>query len=99
MNKIERQLDRLARQFEREADKLIAEARQKYVIPFCDRTGLRFTAGMGSWSFDNGHGDYKNLPEELPKRLGDVLSAEYPLNRCNDVGSLMESYTPKNYKG
>ena len=100
MNKLERKFDQLARALEREADKAMAEARTKYVIPFCDRTGMRFIAGMGSWSFDKpgceSIGSWNS--EDLPKRLRDVLTVEYPIGRC-DAGSLMADYTPKNYKG
>lgn len=105
---MEKAIDRIALQAEKELAKLIAEARAKYVVPFCDKHGCRFSAGMGSWSFHGGdlpHGGYwdegylsGSAAERIPKRLYAVLSAEYPLNRNNDCGSLMESYTPANYR-
>lgn len=97
-------IDRIAIAAEKALDKVIAEARAKYVIPFCDKHGCKFSAGMGSWSFHGGkigYGDgYLGRQDEtqLPKRLYTVLTMEYPLNRMNDCGSLMQDYKPLNFK-
>jgi hypothetical protein len=55
-----------------------------HVRPFCDKHGLDFVAGMGSWSFHregdhdaqiNHNDSYGNMPT-LPKRLEALLSIE-----------------------
>ncbi len=98
-------LDRLQASIRAQEDTIIAQVRAKYVIPYCDRYGLRFTAGMGSWSFDNGKTGYYEIhiggwsnPHELPKRIWDCLNRSLPSNPGQDLGSVMEDYTPKNYR-
>jgi hypothetical protein len=93
-------LDKAAEQCAAACDAAMASARRKYVVPFCDKHACRFTAGMGSWSFDGGGveqiGGWNS--EDLPQRLRAILQTEYPLNRGQDCGSMMQDYTPKNYK-
>lgn len=102
-----RALDALRAQTEKSEERLIAEARAALLIPFCDRTGFRFTAGMGTWSFDKkdkrGHSvdiagwDTPSL-KRLPAGLLAFLQSDSVCYRNNDLGSLMEDYTPKGWK-
>lgn len=62
--KLERQLEKLRARYERDAARVIAEAREKYVIPYCERHGLRFVGGMGTWCFRNAKRSWGAL--ELP---------------------------------
>lgn len=103
-NEMSKAIDRVAKAADIELDKIIEAARQKYVIPFCDKHGCEFSAGMGSWSFHGGRIGYgdgylgRNDEKAIGKRLYAVLAMEYPLNRMNDCGSLMRDYTPANFK-
>lgn len=85
-------------------DAVIEQARQAYVIPFCDSARLEFNAGMGSWMFQSkdekyvgefmySH-DYEGIPEDVLR----VLQMDYPLNPGQSCGSMMESYTPKDFR-
>lgn len=89
-----------------EADKVmqavIDQVRIDLLIPYCNRTKLRFTAGMGSWSFDKANlwkteqvywGRCDKLPGRIPSTLYDFLH-EDAVTSQNDLGSLMEDYTP-----
>lgn len=88
-------LDKCAAAYDREITKLINDAHAKHVVPYCDKKGYAFTAGMGGFSFDDGKGRYLDR-DELPKRLRAVVSAEL-LYQANDAGSLMPDYRPENY--
>jgi hypothetical protein len=81
-------------------DQLAAQVRAEHVIPFCDRKGWEFSAGMGSWSFHDKRGrvysDWDNSVG-IPKRLRDMLRQDTFLHN-NSLGSLMESYRPKGFK-
>lgn len=103
MLKIQKRIVKLSEDMDKEIESMIKEARRDYIIPFCLRTGYRFTSGMGSWSFDRKgrHGQiWINSfdPEGLPKRVLQILSTEHPLNRSNDIGSLMQDFTPPNWE-
>ena len=99
---LQKRLDALADVYEAECDKIIAEAREKYIIPFCNKTGYKFIAGMGGWNFyGNGEtlGEWEAITGKIPKRVYQAPTmAAYNLN-YNSVGSLMQDYTPPNYKG
>lgn len=92
----------------RQQEELIATARQKLLIPYCNRTGQRFSAGMGTWVFFRklpngqeqqvgGFDDHSAAAKRIPKTLRSFLEAESGLCR-NDLGALMEDYTPPNYE-
>lgn len=103
MVKIRKEIDKLTIEVDKKIEAMISEARRDYIIPFCLRTGYRFISGMGSWSFDKKgrHGQiwvHSFDPEGLPKRILQILSTEYPLNRSNDIGSLMQDFTPPNWE-
>ena len=74
------------------ADPALAEARKKYVIPFCDKHGWLFNAGRGTWSFHKGH-DYLDYGDEkrIPKRLYQALVQQVGMLQMS-AGSMMESY-------
>ncbi len=91
---LQRELNRIAARADREEEKAIAAARLKYVVPFCDRTGYKLSAGMGSWSFHRGD-DMLNTYDMLPVRLRAVMEAETLTGQS--AGSLMQDYTPKNF--
>lgn len=98
---VAKELERLLDQYNAGTAQLIDAIRSKYVIPYCERTGMRFRAGNGSWSFDNGKGKYmgewRDASEDLPKRMYELLVTEVAVSR-NDLGSLMADYTPTTYK-
>lgn len=104
MSKYTKALDAIAEQAGKQADALITQVRRELLIPYCDRTGLRFTAGMGSWSFDKkgityGSWDADFPPPRVPKRLYEFLQSGYPTNpHYNDCGSMMLDYTPLSWK-
>lgn len=104
MNKYLSTLEAIAERVDREQDALIAAVRNDLLVPFCNRTGMRFTAGMGSWSFDKldryGFRQYLHFGDPIPgipKTLSDFLHKDALLSR-NDLGSLMQDYTPPNYR-
>ena len=81
--------------------KFAEQERQRLVIPYCNRTRRRFIAGNGGWSFGR-KGDFDMFaglkdPDTLPKYILKTLSLA-TLNRCNDLGSLMQDYTPPNFE-
>ncbi len=86
-------LDNLASGYWSKVDDIAAAARAKYVIPFCDRKGWKFTAGMG---FRNTEGVYIGWAVVLPARLYTALTAEVLSGQ--ELGSLMADYTPTSYK-
>lgn len=100
------QVDAIRARTDAETDKVIDAVRADLLIPFCERTGLRFTSGMGSWSFDKrdrygvrqyyGAGDA--IPGRIPRMLIDFLG-ELSVVCNNDLGSLMQGYTPSTYGG
>ena len=104
MNQYIKQIEAISAEAEMKADGLIALVREKLLIPYCDRTGLRFTSGMGSWSFDKkgvtyGDWDADFPPPKIPKTLYDFLTSGYVTNpQYNDCGSMMLDYTPANWK-
>jgi hypothetical protein len=93
-------LNTAADQYSTRLNEIGEQVRRELIIPFCDRTGYQFSAGMGSWSF---HKDGKMLSDwddsnvgngvkGLPKKIYDALHAETLFN--NDLGSLIEDYKP-----
>ena len=99
-----RRADQIRARADRQTQALCDQIYARYVVPFCDRTGLHFSSGMGSWSFH--HRDGRSMDEgsrdegmpKMPKRLLSYLIVEDPTSR-NDLGSIMGSYTPLTYKG
>jgi hypothetical protein len=95
---LQRELDRTAAAAERAEQVAVDAARVKYVIPFCDRTGYRLSAGMGSWSFHRDTGPQwshmLNYHDEkhIPARVYAVMTAE--TSNGQDAGSMMQDYTP-----
>jgi hypothetical protein len=93
-------IEKLANNFAHALDAVIEQARQKYVIPYCDANNLEFNAGMGTWNFRSWDGkysgeflyasDYGDIPEEVLT----VLQMDYPLNPGQSCGSIMQSYKP-----
>lgn len=96
----EKQIDVIANRAALEIDRVIEDIRAKYVIPYCDKHNLHFVAGMGTWSFTKpmGYSVGGWNADELPKRLRDALTIEYPLNKGQDIGSLMMDYKPANFR-
>ena len=71
-------------------NKIADEAREQYVVPYCDRTGKVFRAGgMGDWGFGD---DESNT---APKHIQAVLSLIPMGMETIDFGVCMENYTPK----
>jgi hypothetical protein len=85
-------------------DAAATQARTLHVIPFCNRHGWKFIAGMGTWSFRDSagehHGTWEIDNEAAGRsfygvRLWDALTAETIGGQ--DLGSLIEDYTPPGY--
>lgn len=95
---LQHELDRLARQYDREVDEALKRARIKYIVPFCDKHGLRFNSGMGSWSFHDSEGRYDGDYGcvKIPKRVREVLECDLVYRQ--DAGSMMTEYTTKTYR-
>jgi hypothetical protein len=95
--KVQRALDQLAKEYDRNVDDFIATMRKKYLIPFCNKHGLQFAAGNGNWGFTAG-GEFSGCElNSVPALSGGgqlerILRAE--VDAHNDVGSLMERYSP-----
>lgn len=93
-------LERAENAYWAEVDRLAEVVRQAYIIPFCNKHGVKFVSGMGGWSFHgrkaNGKAwaNYDNAG--LPKRMASALARDL-LNRANDLGSMTRDYTPPNY--
>ena len=102
-SKYERALDRARRDADIWQDRVAVQARKDLVIPFCEKHGYKFVAGMGSWSFHREHGSEQRKQigswneDLLPKRLREVLQLD-AIDCNNSLGSLMPDYTPKNWR-
>lgn len=97
---LERALARAEREHSRAEAAAIEAARQKYIIPFCERRGWSFVAGMGTYGFrtaDDEHAAgsaiWDSDIDSLPKRVRAALSTETLTGQ--DAGSLMRDYTPR----
>lgn len=82
----------------KEINSLAEQIRQKYVIPFCNKKNLRFTSGMGSFSFHKTNGDIVDVEWHggLPKKLNDMLCESVMFGR-QDIGSFMYDYESPGY--
>jgi hypothetical protein len=69
----EKALDKLFRGYCDQVEALAMQVREQYVIPFCDKHGLRFVAGMGSWCFWDSKGTYLF---EAMEHIGDDWSTD-----------------------
>jgi hypothetical protein len=78
-------------------DGLCNMIRTDVLVPFCERKGWRFSAGMGSWSVIRPTGDYIDN-ESLPKVLRYMLCAPSLANPVQQLGSMIEGYTPTTWK-
>jgi hypothetical protein len=100
MRSIKQQVAALHAAYDKDIQRICAEARTKYVIPYCDKHNLMFGAGMGSWCFHDEEGQQygaeNGWQEPIPKRLLAILETE--LLYRNDLGSLIEDYTPHGFK-
>lgn len=84
-----RALVRAENKYAREVERVATALRAKYVVPYCNKTGRRFCAGMGSWSLgDAGSWDARGLPI----RVGEALDVRDI--RGQDLGSQMGDYKP-----
>ena len=95
--KTERALDAVRRRANIETDKIANDVRKRYVIPFCKKHGMRFIAGMGSWSFHK-PGQYPLWNDDNienisgSSRMLEALRSELPTNPGQALGSIIESY-------
>ncbi len=111
-NFVQARLDIFAEQYGKQIDQLAEDIRKHFVIPYCDKTGRRFSAGMGTWCFIDEHGnfysdrqskfyfcddgDVEQWSASLPPDLCDILEAK-TIFRTGDLGAHMQDYTPANY--
>lgn len=101
-----RRIEAIRDKADKDQDAVIADVRRDLLIPYCNRTKLRFTAGMGSWSLDK-PGPYGNdqtylhyggeFPGRMPKALNAFLHERSTFSN-NDLGSLMLDYTPPGWR-
>lgn len=89
-----------------EVDRIAEAVTRENVAPFCDRHGVRFRPGMGSWDFDGA--EAKDTPRrparawaswdfsDLPANLGKVLDARTLEGHA--LGAIAPGYTPPNFK-
>lgn len=103
-NALEKAFERAATECDNACTLALLQAHAKYLVPFCNKKNLRFTAGMGCFIFTDEKGEefgeniWSTDHSGIPKRLLGVLLAEWPLNRGQTAGSMMPSYTPPNFK-
>jgi phosphorylcholine metabolism protein LicD len=81
---------------------LANDIRNEVIVPFCDKHGLSFRSGMGTWILE-GHGKvYASWDEDvhrfMPKKLYEALTIPWHLGARQDLGALIQDYTPANYK-
>lgn len=91
----QKELDRIREAAEVAEEEVITKYRDSYIVPFCDKRMIQLSCGMGTWDLIDQQGrrygdEWEGRP--IPKYIRDILEAE-TLNRYNDAGSLMESYT------
>lgn len=104
-NALQKAFDKAASECDDACTVALMGARAKYLIPFCDKKSLRFTAGMGLFLFTNEKGEtfgenvFSTDHRGIPKRLLAVLLAEWPMNPGQTAGSMMLDYTPSTFKG
>jgi hypothetical protein len=101
-------LDRLADEYDAGVSELARVVREKYIIPLCDKHRLRFTAGNGSWSFDDEKGNYWVLPDDqaahgdskrtLPRRLVEIDRLPLLNHYWSLLATYTEDYQPKDWK-
>lgn len=76
---------------------LAVAVRTKYVVPFCDRHGCVFKAGMGGWQFQWPDGrratDGDGSAFRLPSRLASALKIKV-FYGANSLGTIIEDYAP-----
>lgn len=103
---IKKTFDKINRERDAALERLAAVVMEQHVKPFCDRLGVKFCSGMGSWNFEG----YETEPTprrsaramsdfdsaDLPKTLADLL--HLPIDHFNDLAALMDDYTPTSYK-
>jgi hypothetical protein len=72
----------------------VEQYRQKVLIPYCEKYGVRFMSGMGGWVAENQlgekYGEY--FERNFPRYVLDVL--ECSLLSGQYAGSMMDDYTP-----
>ena len=52
MKSLQLELDAATAAHEKSVFDAVEKARQKHLIPFCDKTGYRFISGMGGYVFE-----------------------------------------------
>jgi len=60
----EKRLEALYAIYEEGVQVIADEVREKYLVPFCDKHGLRFVSGMGRWFFIDKDGTHLDEAEE-----------------------------------
>lgn len=88
----EKRAHALASAYWQGVDRIAADARQRFVIPFCDKYRFSFVAGMGGWGFYAPDGEPIDK-SRIPKRIAHALTLNLE-NRANDLGSIMADYKP-----
>lgn len=78
----------------------LCKLHREHVIPYCQRHGLSFVAGNGTWCFWKGDADSIGQDDEdkLPAGLYALLTSAIPGFPGNDVGSYMPDFKNPNEK-
>lgn len=96
MKKIEKQLERSFNEYYNTVEKLASDEFNRVIKPYCQKHGYSFLSGNGTWYMfyiDKNIGrDIPIYPEDLPKRIQNVLEMEIPGDTCNSLGSIMPNY-------
>ena len=101
---LETENKKLQRHNETVVSNLMDLLREKYLIPYCDKTKYEFCAGNGTWAFykADGHSvdfDFLNLrlnglyPTRADQEIIDLLDFQFEHETCC-LGSQMASYNP-----
>jgi len=100
---IVKQVDAAEAAYSKALDSIADQFRKEYIIPFCDRYGLKFQAGNGSWSFrreGKSIGAWGYTDEGMPK-LWPMFKKVNEIRLINSNDCILyrcAAYTPHNYK-
>lgn len=101
VSSIEKNLQFLKENFDRQIQALADQVRAEVIIPLCQKHNLQFTSGMGVYFFSQGRKtfDYSDRDSSSYKRLGlkkafDLLNLEVSYNRT--LGDYMCDYPSDN---
>ena len=92
---INKKIFALTLKHDRALEKLALQVQKEVVIPYCRKRGLRFSAGMGTWTFRYKNG--KSANRSIHKNIRNLLNCQRGHWQV-PLGSLMEDFDPSEYR-